>query len=366
MRLKIFLFMLLTISVNLYSQSPYTIKDQNLLKLAVGAWPYIGIEPVRPTIGYIPYDYIHDSYKREQKPFDTNTSRLIYELSTIEFHMTSNMDINVTKGTFSMPNMYFSIGKTFFYSWYLSITPFITTSARFSVFGTNKKPTGSIDLYDAGVEAVVLTRILFSMRVKAVNDINGNTFMLIPSVVDSSTANFMDTPYWYIPRVENEMGFRTGFIGYYYEISYSQGFSKDSSPISALARINSDYIKGEILYQYNGKSSLSPGTYRDSRHLIQASVTGRIPFLDKQIWLNLLGEYTWKANQAHYVRLELVFEWKMLNVAVRELMYFADGYKDERNPFLFEYALYLKFEPFSFGFQGSTDGRYYVVGRVVF
>lgn len=366
MRLKIFIFTLLIISVSLYSQSPYTTKEQNLLRFAVGVWPYIGIEPVRPTVGYIPYDYIHDSYKREQRPIDTNMSRFVYELSTIEFHMTANLDVNINKGTFSMPDMYFMIGKTFYYHDYVSITPFITTAAKFSVFGTNKRPTGSINLYDAGVETVVLTRILFSMRVKSVNDINGNTFMLMPSVVDSSSANFNDTPYWYIPRVENEMGFRAGLIGYYYEISYSQGFAKDSSPLGALIRINSDYVKGQILYQYNSKASLSPESYRDSRHLIQASITGRVPFLDKQIWLNLLGEYTWKANQAHYVRLELGFEWKMINVAVRELMYFADGYKDNRNPFLFEYAVYLKFNPFSFGFQGSTDGRYYVVGRVVF
>ena len=368
-----------------YGQSPYSEKDQKLLKDVINIWPYIGIEPTRPTESYMPFDYIHESYKREDPLKSSFDSRLLYELATIELHMNTLIGVNLKNGHFSMPNMYLSLGKSFHFDWMFSATPFVTMTSKFDVFSKDNA-TGSIGIYDAGIETVTLTRILLSFRMKAVNDINGNTFMLLPSVIDSESASF--APHWYLPRVNNEMGFRAGLIGHYYELTYSQGYSKDSNPLAVAFKINGDYFRTQILYQYNNKNSLSPDNfqtyYREdgydnnddkTHHLVQLSAMGKIPFLDKQLWLNLLGEYTWRDNDAHYVRLELGLEWKMLNIAIRPLFYIPVDYdnNDNRNKFdaakdLFclEYSAYVKFDPFYFGFQGSTDGRYYIAMKAVF
>ena len=185
------------------------------------------------------------------------------------------------------------------------------------------------------------------------------------------------------------MGFRAGFIGYNYELSYSQGYSKDSNPLAAVFKINGDYFRAQFLYQYNDKNSLSPDNFHSrynndvndkedyyTHHLVQLSGMGRIPFLDKQLWLNLLGEYTWRDNDAHYVRLELGLEWKMLNIAIRPLFYIPvnfdniDNHGNKFDPkkdlFCLEYSAYIKFDPIYFGFQGSTDGRYYIAMKAVF
>ena len=250
--------------------------------------------------------------------------------------MNTLIGVNLKNGHFSMPNMYLSLGKSFHFDWMFSATPFVTMTSKFDVFSKDNA-TGSIGIYDAGIETVTLTRILLSFRMKAVNDINGNTFMLLPSVIDSESASF--APHWYLPRVNNEMGFRAGLIGHYYELTYSQGYSKDSNPLAVAFKINGDYFRTQILYQYNNKNSLSPDNfqtyYREdgydnnddkTHHLVQLSAMGKIPFLDKQLWLNLLGEYTWRDNDAHYVRLELGLEWKMLNIAIRPLFYIPVDY----------------------------------------
>ena len=140
------------------------------------------------------------------------------------------------------------------------------------------------ELYDAGIETITFTRILLSFRVKAANDINGSTFMLIPSVVDSATENFEDIPHWYLPRVNNKMGLRAGFIGHYFELSYSQGFSEKSSPLAILFKINGDFFKTHFLYQYD-KNNLSSHNYGydNTRHIIQLSAMGKLPLLDKTI-----------------------------------------------------------------------------------
>ena len=41
-------------------------------------------------------------------------------------------------------------------------------------------------------------------------------------------------------------------------------------------------------------------------------------------------------------------------------------YKEKRDSFCFEYSFYLKFSPVYFGFQGSTDGRYYIGLKALF
>ena len=376
----IVLNLVLMFSQVIYGQSPYTDKDQKVLKGAIDAWPIIGIEYERATESYMPFDYIHESHKRENRVKTSFPSRVLYELSTIEIHMNALIGVSLTDGHFSMPNMYLSLGKSFHFDWMFSATPFVTMTSKFDVFSKDYA-TGSIGLYDAGIETVTLTRILLSFRMKAVNDINGSTFMLLPSVIDSESASF--APHWYLPRVNNEMGFRAGFIGSYYELSYSQGYSKDSNPLAAVLKINGDYFRAQFLYQYNDKNSLSPDNFQSiynninnkkdyyTHHLVQLSGMGRIPFLDKQLWLNLLGEYTWRDNDAHYVRLELGLEWKMLNIAVRPLFYIPVKNDDNRfdaskDLFCFEYSAFVKFNPISVGFQGSTDGRYYIAMKAVF
>ena len=366
-----------------YAQSPYTEKEQRLLKGIVDVWPYIGIEPIRPTESYMPFDFIHESHKREAPLQTSYSSRLLYELATIELHMNTLIGVNLKNGHFSMPNMYLSLGKSFHFDWMFSATPFVTMTSKFDVFSKDNA-TGSIGIYDAGIETVTLTRILLSFRMKAVNDINGNTFMLLPSVIDSEASSF--APHWYLPRVDNEMGFRAGLIGYYYELTYSQGFSKDSKPLGVNFKINGDYFRAQILYQYNNKTSLSPSKFQNyyddnegydddrTHHLVQLSGMGKIPFLDKQLWLNLLGEYTWRDNDAHYLRFELGLEWKMLNIAIRPLFYIPVDYDDDnknnfdmsKDLFCLEYSAYIKFDPFYFGFQGSSDGRYYIAMKAVF
>ncbi|WP_295160529.1 hypothetical protein [uncultured Brachyspira sp.] len=363
-----------------YGQSPYTEKDQKLIEGIINVWRYIGLEPVRPTESRMPFDYIHESHKRESRIKTSFPSRILYELSTIEIHMNTLIGVNLKNGHFSMPNMYLSLGKSFHFDWIFSATPFVTMTSEFDVFSKDYA-TGSIGLYDAGIETVTLTRILLSFRMKAVNDINGSTFMLMPSVIDSASKAF--APHWYLPRVNNEMGFRAGFIGYYYELSYSQGFSKDSKPLAVVFKINGDYLRAQALYQYN-KNSLSPDDFKTlynkysniyddkTSHLVQLSCMGRLPLLDRQLWVNMLGEYTWRNNDAHYIRLELGLEWKMLNIAVRPLFYIPvnedkfNNFDKSKNLFCFEYSAYVKFNPFYFGFQGSTDGRYYIAMKAVF
>ncbi|MEI0526963.1 hypothetical protein R4K54_13700 [Brachyspira murdochii] len=377
--LKFIIFNLIIISYfEVYAQSPYTEKDQRLLKGIVTVWPYIGIEPVRPTESYMPIDYIHESYKRETALKTSFSSRLLYELSTIELHMDTIIGVSLKEGRFSMPNMYLSVGKTFNFDWYFSATPFAAMTAKFDVFDKDNA-AGSIGLYDAGIETVTLTRILLSFRMRAVNDINGSTFMLLPSVYDSESAS--SQPHWYLPRVNNEMGFRAGLIGYYYEISYSQGYSKDSNPLAVLLKVHGDYFKAQFLYQYNKKNSLSPERFETlynninnnddkTHHLVQLSAMGKLPLLDRQLWINMLGEYTWRDNDAHYLRFEIGAEWKMLNLALRPMFYIPvnkdEKFNSKKDLFCLEYSAYIKFNPIYFGFQGSTDGRYYIAMKAVF
>ncbi|MEI0579476.1 hypothetical protein [Brachyspira pilosicoli] len=387
MKKLIFIFFIILNCSALYAQSPYSEKEQNLLKGVISVWPYIGLEPIRPTKSYIPYDYIHESYKRDNPDPRIFSSRLLYELSTIEIHMNTVIGVNLKNGYFSMPNMYFSVGKSFHYDWIFSATPFVTLSSKLNVFSENGKvkANGNIEVYDAGIETVTLTRLLLSFRMKAVNDINESTFMLLPSVVDSSAESFEDVPHWYLPRINNAMGFRTGFIGHYYEISYSQGFTENSSPLAAVFKINGDYFKLQFLYQYNKNSSLSPEAFDNNNinysleneythHIIQLYAMGKVPFLNNELWLNMLGEYTWRDNDAHYLRFELGLEWKMLNIAIRPLFYIPIDNKDgsihrfdkDKDLFCLEYSAYVKFDPIYFGFQGSTDGRYYIAMKALF
>lgn len=73
-------------------------------------------------------------------------------------------------------------------------------------------------------------------------------------------------------------------------------------------------------------------------------------------------------NDAQYVRLEQALEWNIVNIALRELFYIAKDTNEEL--FLLEYSLFLKFKAltseFSVGYQGSTDNRHFLLGKVSF
>ena len=65
----------------------------------------------------------------------------------------------------------------------------------------------------------------------------------------------------------------------------------------------------------------------------------------------------------------------MLNLAIRPLFYIPVNYDDNhygrrfdksKDLFCLEYSAYVKFDPVYFGFQGSTDGRYYIAMKAVF
>lgn len=361
MKVVISIFIAILFSLKLYAESPYGSSVQDILSGYVALYPYIGFEYERDTRRLIPYDYIHNSYKRVSEEVDTNISKMLNELSSIDIHLKMELGYDFDKKIFYMPNMYLNIGKAFYPHWTTTITPFLTISSKFDI-SIDDEPNGSISLYDAGIETVFLTRILFSMRTRSVNDINGFSFMLLSSVVDSDSYN-EDTPHWYLPRIKNAPGFRAGLIGNYYELSFSQGFWKDSSPMSTFVKFNLEYFEVSAIYQHNNQSSLTPKNHDDSRHLFQISGITKIPILNEILWVNLLLEYTFKSNVAHYIRNEIGIEWNIFNIVIRPIFYLSH---DDKNMFLFEYSTYIKYDPFTFGFQGSTDGRYYLMGKVVF
>lgn len=176
----------------------------------------------------------------------------------------------------------------------------------------------------------------------------------------------IDTPDYYIPQVLNGPGIRVGFIGNHYELAYSQGDFRHSIPKAVLFRFNIPNIEFRFLYEHENR--MEPQNYHISlfESLVQASATLRFPFMNETIWLNAIAEYTWRENDAHYVRLEQGFEWYMLNIALREMVHI----KDKNAKLYLEYAIFGKFKAglseFNIGFQGSTDGRYYIAGNVKF
>jgi len=365
MKVIVIIFLTIFYSVTLYGESPYTTKFQDLLLTYKNIHPYIGFENKRYTRRLIPYDYIHNSYRRVRTIESLGSSTLLNELAKIDVHLTMDIGADFSRSIFYMPKMYLMVSRSFYPHWSTSITPFLTVSSKFDL-GPDAEPNGSLSLYDAGIETIFLTRILVSMRTRSVNDVNGFTFMLIPSVVDSDSYN-KNTPHWYLPRIENAPGFRSGIIGNYYEVSYSQGFWEDSSPLAALVKFNFEYFEVSLLYQHNGQSSLSPDSSDFSQHLFQVSSAGKIPVLNEKLWINLLLEYTFKADVAHYIRNEIGLEYSIFNIAIRPMVYlpYTDNDND-KSIFLLEYTAYIKYNQFTFGFQGSTDERYYLMGKIVF
>lgn len=360
-----FLFLLVLFACKVYSEEKYT--NAIMPKLGNAFNMFIGREGNRSLPEYIKPDYIRDDYKRTLPDLKTETNLKFYEKYPIEFHMTTLFSYAILTNTFNIRDTYATIGETF-HNDYIAFTGFITAYGYFDLHDPTKDygyVRGNGGLYDGGVQAIFIERILVSARGRANFDINTQTFLLMPHYYDTdkNPANF-DVPNYYIPQVLNGPGIRVGFIGNHYELAYSQGDYRHSIPKAMLFRFNIPNIEFRFLYEHENR--MDPKNYHISLFdsLIQASTTLRFPFMAETIWLNAIFEYTWRERDAHYIRLEQGFEWYMLNIALREMVYI----KDREAKVYLEYSLYGKFTAgpasFSLGFQGSTDGRYYIAGNV--
>jgi len=324
---------------------------------------------------YIPYDYIRDDYKRPQNiEVDTNDSAFISGLKTVEIHMDMYYSYGIHNNTFKMDNIFLNIAKTFDTK-YFSITPFITINGFFDTHNFKEDYDfikNNIGLYDGGVQFVALNNILISLRGRATFDVNTTTYMLMPHYIDRKNPTSYDAPHWYIPIALNGPGIRVGFIGNNTELAYSQGDYRHSIPKAVMFRLNLPNLLVRLLYQHENRENPSIYTEDIFESLVQASLVYRKPFSlfthGGPLWLNLIAEYTWRENDAQYVRLEQSLEWNIINIAFRELFYISKDTNEE--VFLLEYSLYLKFKAltseFSVGYQGSTDNRHYLLGKISF
>lgn len=336
---------------------------------------FIGREGNNKLPQYIKNDLIRDDYKRKLP--DLKTENLsFFQKYPLEFHLTSTFSYAAHTNTFNMRDTFVSLGQTF-HNDYIAFTGFITAFGYFDTHepdGDYQYIKGNAGLYDGGVQAIFVDRILISARGRATFDINTATFMLMPHYYDTTLnpAN-IDIPNYYIPQVLNGAGIRVGFIGNHYEIAYSQGDFRHSIPKAFLFRFNIPNIEFRFLYEHENRRE--PKDYHITlfESLIQASTVLRFPFLNETIWLNAIAEYTWRENDAHYVRFEQSFEWRMLNIALREMIHIEKNYKTYNAKAYLEYAIFGKFtvdrgidSEFAIGFQGATDGRYYIAGHVKF
>lgn len=380
MKKFIFILSILLIASNILLNAQDNYSNAIMPKLPNGFDMFIGREGNNKLPQYIKNDLIRDDYKRKLPDLnDTNLS--FFQKYPIEFHLTSTFSYAAHTNTFNMRDTFVSLGQTF-HNDYIAFTGFITA---FGYFDTHE-PTndygyikGNAGLYDGGVQAIFVDRILVSARGRATFDINTTTFMLMPhyyyATLNTSTENDntnplsfnpanIDTPNYYIPQVLNGAGIRVGFIGNHYEIAYSQGDFRHSIPKAFLFRFNIPNLEFRFLYEHENRKA--PEYYHITlfESLVQASTTLRFPFLNETIWLNAIAEYTWRENDAHYIRLEQGFEWYMLNIALREMVHIAN----KNAKAYLEYAIFGKFlagpSEFAIGFQGSTDGRYYIAGHV--
>ncbi len=373
---------------------------------------------------YIKPDYIRDDYKRVLPDLD-NTSLSFFQKYPVEVHLTSTFSYSINANTFNMRDLFFTIGQTYHNDW-LQLTGFVTAFGYFdthdpmSDYGYVK---GNAGLYDGGFQAVLFDRILVSARGRAVYDLSTNTFMLMNHFYDTTldlsenqrnnchekSCHFYDTTLdlsenasfytdiqgWQLPQNMNGPGIRVGFIGKHYEIAYSQGDFMHGIPKSLIAKFNLPNIDLRFLYGHENRNAPASWTNELSSHLVQVSSTFRYPFLNNKLWINAIAEYTWRQNDvrevpldsvsndgkhtvdasgsltpfapdAHYVRLEQAIEYYMLNIALREIV----QVRGDKTVFNLEYAVYGKFQAasseFTIGFQGSTDGRYYIAGGIKF
>ncbi len=358
---------------SLFAQSELTADDQDKIKRLTDTLNIIIDRGNRTMPQYIEYDYIRDDYKRQQDELDDNATTLEKALANIDMHLQTYYSYGIHSNTFKMDDLFFTFGKTF-YGDYVTISPFLTINGYFDTHVPDEEyddiMRGNIGLYDGGVQAVFLNHFLLSVRGRAVFDVDTTTFMLMPSYINSTNPTSYETPHWYLPQTLNGAGIRVGVIGHHYELAYSQGDFRHSIPKSVMFRLNLEHFQVRLLWQ--NENRMAPEDWHPDlfENLVQITGAGVIPFeaLDQQFYVNLLGEYTWREGDAQYIRLEQGFEWNVFNVVLREMFYIAPDSNQEL--FLLEYSVYAKLvagiSEFSIGFQGSTDGRYYILGKIEF
>ncbi len=362
----------LTITPSLFAQSPLTVNDQDKIIRLTDALNILIDRGNRTMPQYIEYDYIRDDYKRQQEELPEDASKLEKALANIDMHLDAYYSYGIHSNTFKMDDLFFTFGKTFFGD-YVTLSPFLTVNGYFDTHNpyTNYEfIRGNIGLYDGGVQAVFLNHFLLSVRGRAVFDVDTTTFMLMPSYIDRTNPTSYETPHWYLPQTLNGAGIRVGFIGHHYELAYSQGDFQHSIPKSVVFRLNLEYFQVRLLWQHENREDPSDWDPPLFDNLVQATAAGVIPFelFEQQFFANVLGEYTWREDDAHYIRLEQGLEWNVFNIVLREMFHIDNDTSTKL--FLFEYSLYAKLKAgiseFSVGFQGSTDGRYYILGKIGF
>ena len=352
---------------------------------------------------YIKPDFIRDDYKRVL-PDANNEDLSFFQKYPVEFHLTSNFTYSIPANTFNMRDFYATLGQTF-HNDYMQLTGFVTANGYFDTHYPLEDYDyikGNVGLYDGGLQAIFLDRILVAVRGRATFDINTNTFMLMPHYYDTTLDVFnkeapfyTDIPDYHLPQNMNGAGIRVGFIGKHYEIAYSQGDFMHGIPKAFLAKFNLPNMEYRFLYGHENRNAPASWSSELSSSLVQVSSTFRYPFLNNKLWVNAIAEYTWRENDvrevpldslspdgnhtsdknkvltpfapdAHYVRLEQAIEYYMLNLALREIIQVRNGVTKA----YLEYAIYGKFKAdvaeFTLGFQGSTDGRYYISGGIKF
>ncbi len=366
------IFMLCVVP-SLFSQSPLTTNDQNKIIQLTDTLNIFFDRGNRLVPQYIGYDYIRDDYKRQKDELPEDATTLEKALANIDMHLEGYYSYGIHSNKFKMDDLFFTFVKTFFGN-YVTLSPFITINGYFDThipYEDYDFIRGNIGLYDGGVQAVFLNHLLLSVRGRAVFDVDTTTFMLMPSYVDpTGNPTSYEAPHWYLPQTLNGAGIRVGVIGHHYELAYSQGDFKHSIPKALVFRFNLEHFQVRLLWQHENREDPTDWDPPLFENLLQATAAGVIPFelFKQQFYVNLLGEYTWREGDAQYIRLEQGLEWNVFNIVLRELFHIDDDTSTEL--FLLEYSVYAKLvagvSEFSVGFQGSTDGRYYILGKIEF
>ncbi len=364
----IYIVLIASITVNIiYAQDNNTYSNAIFPQLPDAYDFFIAREGNNKLPQYIKTDYIRDDYKRKLPDLNNETNLSFFEKYPVELHLTTRFSYSILVNTFNMRDTFLSVGQTF-HNDYIAFTGFITAYGYFDTHDPDidyPYIKGNAGIYDGGVQAIFLDRILVSARGRATYDINTTTFLLMPHYYDRNlNPAYIDTPDYYIPQTLNGPGIRVGFIGNHYEIAYSQGDYRHSIPKAFLFRFNIPNVEFRLLYEHENRKAPEIWNNDVSESLVQASSTFRLPLLNETMWINAIAEYTWRERDANYIRLEQGFEWYMLNIALREMIHI----KNNITKAYLEYAIFSKFKvdsaEFNLGFQGATDGRYYILGSI--
>ena len=115
---------------------------------------------------------------------------------------------------------------------------------------------GNLNLYDYGSEYRLFQRFFISFRGAATYQFNTETYMLLPSYINSyNSAETYDSPQQYIANNINYVippaGVRIGYMDDHYELAYSQGDFRHDIPIGVLGKVTYDDYYLRVLYQHS-------------------------------------------------------------------------------------------------------------------